>query len=476
MMAEQKGDAVQRERILVVDDEPSVCVSCTRMLTAEGYEAEYRQDPKLGLEAASTKTYDVILLDLVMPELPGLKFLQALRARGVTSEVIIITAHATIQTAVEAMKQGAADYISKPFTPDELRLAVHKVVERSALIREIDALRRELGTHEGFEGIIGDSPCMEQVFWVVRRVAPTDGTVLITGESGTGKEMVAVAIHRLSRRKHRPFLACDCSSLAPGVLESELFGHVKGSFSGAIATKQGQFAAASGGTLFLDEVGNIGLETQAKLLRVLETKRVRMVGDTAEREVDIRLIVATNRDLAEMVREGTFREDLFYRLSVVPLQLPPLRERTGDIPKLATVFLERFRKDNETPVRGFTPEAMSILESWTWPGNVRELKNLVERLAILCSAERVEPAHLPVELQQVPALAAHGPLPSSWEGFKNLKQQVRDAAVRDLERRFLLEALRKTGGNVSNAALAVGMQRTRFHALMRKHEITTDDL
>jgi DNA-binding NtrC family response regulator len=476
MSATERDSTMPSERILVIDDEPSVCISCTRLLAAEGYEVEYQQDAKLALEAASAGTYDVILLDLVMPQLPGLEFLQALRARGVSSEVIIITAHATIQTAVEAMKQGAADYLAKPFTPDELKLAVHKVVERSGLIQEIDALRRELGTHEGFEGIIGDSRCMEQVFWVMRRVAPTDGTVLITGESGTGKEMVAVAIHRLSRRRSRPFLACDCTSLAPGLLESELFGHVKGSFSGAIATKQGQFAAANGGTLFLDEVANISLATQAKLLRVLETKRIRMVGDTAEREVDIRLIVATNRDLAEMVKEGTFREDLYYRLSVVPLQLPPLRDRTGDIPKLATVFLERFRKDNETVVRGFTPEAMAILESWSWPGNVRELKNLVERLAILCPAERVEPPHLPTELQEVPAQATSSPLPSSWEGFKSLKQQVREAAVGELERRFLLEALRKTDGNVTNAALAVGMQRTKFHALMRKHEISANDL
>jgi len=462
------------ERILVVDGEPSVCVSCARILTAEGYAAECRQDAGPALEAAATGAYDVILLDLVMPQLPGLEFLQALRAKGVSSEVIIITAHATIETAVEAMKQGAADYLAKPFTPDQLKLAVRKVVERSGLVREIDALRRELGTREGFQGIIGDSRSMEQVFWVMRRVAPTDGTVLITGESGTGKEMVAAAIHRLSRRKSRPFLACDCGSLAPGVPESELFGHVRGSFSGAVATRQGLFAAANGGTLFLDEVGNIGVDTQAKLLRALETRRIRMVGDTAEQEVDIRLLVATNRDLARMVKEETFREDLYYRLSVVPLPLPPLRERTGDIPRLAAHFLERFRKRNETVVRGFTPDAMALLESWTWPGNVRELKNLVERVAILCPEERAASRHLPPELQE--RRGPQGPLPSSWEEFKELRRRVQQTAVRDVERRFLVEVLSRAGGNVSNAAQAAGMQRTKLHALLRRHGMSASDV
>jgi len=463
------------ERILVVDDEPSVCASCTRILAGEGYEVEARQDARLGLEAATTGAWDVIVLDLVMPHLPGLEFLRALRAKGVQSEVVIITAHATIETAVDAMKQGVADYLAKPFTPDQLKLTVRRVVERSALIREVDALRRELGSRAGFQGIIGDSPCMENVYRLIQRVAPTDGTVLISGESGTGKEMVAVAIHRLSRRKNRAFLACDCGSLAPGVLESELFGHVRGSFSGAVATRQGLFAAASGGTLFLDEVGNIGLETQAKLLRALETRRIRMVGDTAEQEVDIRLVVATNRDLARMVKEGTFREDLYYRLSVVPVPLPPLRERTGDVPKLAAVFLERFRKGNETAVRGFTPEAMALLERWSWPGNVRELKNVIERLAILCPEERVEPRHLPPELLDAVASAPAGPLPASWEEFKALRRDVQRAAVGDLERRFVQEALDRAAGNVSNAAQALGMQRTKLHALMRRHGMSAGD-
>ena len=252
-------------------------------------------------------------------------------------------------------------------------MAVEKAWEHSSLVRENTVLRQELEIHQGFEGIIGQSRAMQSVFGLARRVAPTDGTVLLVGESGTGKEMFVRAIHRLSRRKDHPLMACDCSALAPTLLESELFGHVKGSFSGAIAAKQGLFEAAHQGTLFLDKVGNLSMETQGKLLRVLETKHVKKVGDTAEREVDIRLISATNRDLGELAREGAFREDLYYRLNVVPLYLPPLRQRQGDIPLLAVSFLDRFCKKNDVNVKGFSAEAMSLMESHPWPGNVREL-------------------------------------------------------------------------------------------------------
>jgi DNA-binding NtrC family response regulator len=315
-------------------------------------------------------------------------------------------------------------------------MAVHKAWEHSSLIRENVALRQELEIHQGFEGIIGDSRPMERVFALARRVAPTDGTVLLIGESGTGKEMFVRAIHRLSRRKDHPLLACDCSALAPTLLESELFGHVKGSFSGAIATKCGLFEAADKGTLFLDEIGNLSMETQGKLLRALETRRVKKVGDTTEHEVDIRLISATNRDLT---------------------------------------FLERFCKKNQVGAKGFSPEAMCLIESYQWPGNVRELRNIVERLAILCDHERIEPHHLPAEIRQAivrPQSAAS--LPRTWEEFKLLKQQVRDSAVQQLERRFLVESLERCKGNVSRAAEEIGIQRTNFHALMRKYGLTSD--
>ena len=459
----------------MIDDETVVGVSCQRILSATGFEVHVCQDPQAGLDAALDGGYDLILLDLVMPGLGGLEILARLKAAGVSSEVVVITGHAAVDSAVQAMKLGAADYLSKPFTPDQLRLVVAKVQEHSALLQENAALRRELELHRGFEGMLGSSRTMEHVFSLIKRVAPTDGTVLITGESGTGKEMVVHAIHRLSRRKDRSLLACDCSALAPTLLESELFGHVKGSFSGAIATKQGLFEVAHRGTLFLDEVANLSLETQGKLLRVLETKCVRKVGDTAEHEVDIRLLAATNRELAELVKEGTFREDLYYRLNVVPVHLPPLRDRAGDIPILAMTFLDRFCKKMGAAAKGFSPDAMYQMESYPWPGNVRELRNIVERLAILCDGERIELWHLPTEIRQVPLRTSVTQLPRTWEEFKNLKRQVSNAAVNELERRFLTAALQRCGGNVSKAAEDVGIQRTNFHALLRRHGLTSDE-
>jgi len=463
-----------RQRILVIDDEAVIGTACHRILCPEGHQVEFHANAQAGLQAALSGDFDVILLDLVMPGIGGMEILRQVKAAGVASEVVIITGHSTVESAVEAMKQGAADYLSKPFSPNQLKLVVQKVAERSALIRENAILRRELELHQGFEGMIGDSRPMERLFSLIKRVAPTDGTVLITGESGTGKEMVARAIHRLSRRASHPLLCCDCTALAPTLLESELFGHVKGSFSGAVATKQGLFEAAHKGTLFLDEVANLSPEIQGKLLRVLESRRVRKVGDTAERKVDIRLIAATNRDLGEMVARDAFREDLYYRLNVLPLYVPPLRERHGDIPKLATAFLEHVCRKSNLRVEGFSPEAMARLESYHWPGNVRELRNVVERVAILCDSQRIEPRHLPPEISQARPRSLVANLPSNWEEFKRLKQEVRDAAVRELERRFLIEALARSEGNVTKAAKDVGMQRSNFHALMRKYGLTAD--
>jgi DNA-binding NtrC family response regulator len=475
-MDEDTGVAERAEaglRILVIDDEPAIGQACVRVLESDGHEVRYLSMPEAGLQTALSGDFDIILLDWKMPGLDGLEVLAQLKAAAVPSEVIMITGHATVESAVQAMRQGTHDYLGKPFTPDQLKLAVRRAAEHSRLIRENVALRQELEIHQGFEGIIGESRAMERVFALARRVAPTDGTVLLVGESGTGKEVFVRAIHRLSRRKDHPLMACDCSALAPTLLESELFGHVKGSFSGAIVTKQGLFEAAHRGTLFLDEIGNLSMEIQGKLLRVLETKQVKKVGDTAEREVDIRLISATNRDLMEMVREGAFREDLYYRLNVVPVYLPPLRDRAGDIPLLATVFLERLGKKNQTAAKGFSAEAMSLMESYGWPGNVRELRNIVERLAILCDHERIEPRHLPAEIRQLqPRATLETPLPRTWEEFKRLKQQVRDSAVEQLERRFLSEALRRCDGNVSRTAEEIGIQRTNLHALLRKYGLT----
>jgi len=457
------------QRILVIDDDPVVCLSCSRILGADGHKVDSRQVALEGLETAMSGGYDIILLDIVMPEIRGTEVLRQLKEAGVASEVVIVTGYSTVQSAVETMRQGAADYVSKPFTPDELRLVIEKVSTRSALLRENAELRRQMGSCHGFESMIGESRPMEQVYSVIRRVAPTQTTVLVTGESGTGKELVAHAIHRLSPRNGRAFMACDCSALAPTLLESELFGHVKGAFTGAVANHQGLFRVANGGTLFLDEISNIPLETQGKLLRVLETRQVKPVGETREVEVDIRLIAATNRDLHAMVTEGTFREDLYYRLNVVPLLVPPLRERSGDIPLLLMHFLDRFCKKNGLKVQGFTPQAMQVLEAYRWPGNVRELKNSVERMAVLCETNRIDVPHLPPEMLAPRGPAQAADLPKSWDEFRELKRKIRDATVDSLERRFLIDALEQAGGNVTRAAAEVGLQRTSFHFLMRKH-------
>ncbi len=471
-----ENDNLVKYRILVIDDEPIVGLSCERILSLEKkYEIRIETNPQQGLKEALTDNYDLILLDIVMPDLDGMEILKRIEVLGISSEVVIITGYATIQTAIEAIKHGAADYVSKPFTPDELKIIIEKVIKHSALLKENIALRKELHMHQGFEGIIGETPNMEKIFSIIKRVAPTNGTALITGESGTGKELIAKAIHRLSLRNDKPFIACDCSALVPTLLESELFGHVKGSFTGAIATKKGLFEIADKGTLFLDEVSNISLETQSKLLRVLETCEIKKVGDTIERKIDIRLIVATNKNLLKMIKEGTFREDLFYRLHVIPIHIPPLRERKEDILRLALIFLERFRKKNKTTVKNFAPETITLMDNYYWPGNVRELKNLVERLAILCDSEIIEPVHLPYEFKNQQFQEIIHKLPQKWNEFKELKRQIQENAVREIEKRFLIEALQRSGGNVSNAAEDAGMQRTNLHQLLKMYKINSKD-
>ena len=464
-----------KRKILIIDDKETIGAGCKRVLENEHHEAVYRQNGREGLKEALTGTYDLVLLDLLLPEIEGMEILRAMKSKDVESEVIIITGYATIQTAVEAIKLGAADYISKPFSPDELIIHINKVLQHMDMKQENIALKEELGVREEFSGIIGESEIMQKVFSLIRRIAPTESNILITGESGTGKELVAQAIHRLSNRKDKPFIACDCSALTPTLLESELFGHVKGSYSGAISTKQGLFEIADKGTLFLDEVSNISLEIQSKLLRVLETRKIRRVGDTVERTIDIRLISASNRDLSEMVEEGSFRDDLFYRIEVIPVHLPPLRERQGDTVRLANSFLEQIRKASNIRAGNFSPEAMELLEQYPWPGNIRELKNIVERVAILCNDETIQVRHLPGEIKEARAGSQTYDFPATWEEFKQYKQQVKDEAVRQIEKEFLLAALRETGGNISMAAKALGMQRTNLHSLLKKHKITYKD-
>ena len=370
-------------KILVVDDEEIVCRSCERILTEAGYKVDCIMDSTAALTKASEDTYDVVILDIMMPRVSGLDILRTIKEEHPDLDVIMVTGLSQIETAVLSMKMGAFDYLSKPFDPDELTMVVDRALERRRLIRENLALKSEVSSRYRFENIVGSSPKMQAVYRLVAKGAPTNSTVLVRGESGTGKELIARAIHYNSLRKDKCFVAVDCASLSETLLESELFGHVKGSFTGAHVNKKGLFEVAEGGTLFLDEIGNIPLSTQAKLLRVVQEREYKPVGGTETRTANVRLIAATNKDLKGMTAEGTFREDLYYRINIFPIMLPPLRERKEDIPALAFHFLETFAKELGRDVQQFSVEAMNLLVGHDWPGNVRELENTVHRAIIL---------------------------------------------------------------------------------------------
>lgn len=457
-------------KILVIAGEPAAGLRYQQLLRADGYDAHYGEDSAAALEAAKAGGFRLVFLVQATPGWDVVDTLRQIKSADSTVRVVIVSCQAAVETAVEAMREGAADYLREPCSAAELRSALQRLEQLPAGLWQTAGSDDSPHEPRCFEGMIGQCAAMREVFALIERIAPSDATVLVTGESGTGKEMVVRAIHQHSRRRDNALLGCDCTALAPTLLESELFGHVKGSFSGAIATKKGLFEAAHQGTLLLDEVSNLSMETQGKLLRVLETRRIRKVGDTSEHEIDIRLIATTNRSLGEMVKIGAFRADLYYRLNVVPVNLPPLRERIGDVPLLAGVFLERFSRQMGLEVVGLSREAMHQMTVYPWPGNVRELRNIVERLAVLYGGTRIEQHHLPPEIREAKATMSTAELPHSWEEFKNLKRQI----VEDLERRFLTAALDRCSQNVTHAAESVGMQRPNFHALMRHHGLKPD--
>jgi DNA-binding NtrC family response regulator len=372
------------------------------------------------------------------------------------------------------MKLGAFDYLSKPFDPEELSQVVARALERRRLMREAAAPPGDAGATYRFENIIGTSAPMQAVYALIAKCAPTNTTVLITGESGTGKEMIARAIHFNSLRRDQPFVTVDCNTLSENLLESELFGHVKGAFTGAVATKRGMFEVADHGTLFLDEFGNIPLPTQAKLLRVIQEREFRAVGSTEVRKTNVRLVAATNKDLKAMVADGTFREDLYYRINVFPIHAPALRERREDIPALAFHFLKLASEEMGRPVPGISDGALSVLTNYEWPGNVRQLENVMRRAVILASADdMIRQAHLSDILDAVQHPGVE--VPRTGEDLKKLKKIAREKSVEDLERMFVLETLRRHDSNVSRSAEATGMQRTNFQALMKKHNIRVRD-
>ena len=380
--------------ILVIDDEESMRDSCRQALSRDGHRVEVAGDGLKALAELEKASFDLVILDLKMPGLSGMEVLKRIKEDDPEAIVIVITGYATIESAVEAMKRGAYDFIPKPFTPDGLRMIVGRALEKRELALENVLLRTELKLGTGAEVLVGQSKSMKKVEDLVLKVSPTDSTVLICGESGTGKELVARAIHRQSSRKDKPFVVVDCGSLVENLFESELFGHIKGSFTGATATKYGRFELANGGTLFFDEIGNISMNIQTKLLRVLQEREIAKVGSSQVIKVDVRIIAATNKDLQKGVKQGVFREDLFYRLSVVPITLPPLRERSDDISLLANHFLKKYNRKRKKNIRAISNKGMQALVKYDWPGNVRELENAIERAVVLAENHVIGPSDL----------------------------------------------------------------------------------
>ena len=461
------------ERILVVDDDAVIREGLRRILGLEGYEVETLPNGQSALDLLQARNFDLLITDLKMPGISGLEVLQAVRVLQPGMPIILITGYAAIDNAVEVMQKGAADYLAKPFGNDEIVARVRKALDSRAVLLDELYLRHELQDLHGFEHLLGESWEMQKIYQRILQVAPTDSTVLITGESGTGKELVARAIHAHSQRRDQAFVAVDCNSLAESLLESELFGHVKGSFTGAIQTKRGLFEVADGGTLLLDEIGNLSMAIQAKLLRVLQERVVTPIGGTQPTPINIRLIAATNSNLRDMVVRGEFRSDLFFRLNIIPIDLPPLRERRGDLMLLAGSFLKRFAEENLKDVRGFSPEAVRALETYDFPGNVRELENLVERAVVLAQNAFIQCQDL-----ELPGMAAPlgelplGIVPRTAEELKERKRQLREQAVEPLERAFLISALERNGWNVTRAADDVGILRPNFQAMLKKQGIT----
>jgi DNA-binding NtrC family response regulator len=451
------------ERILVVDDERGVRAFCTDLLKRAGYEVETADSAPTALGRLAETEFDVVLADINMPRMDGIELCKRARHERPDQIVILITGYPTIENAVRGMKEGARDYVTKPFTPDELRLVIARALQERALVEENERLRRGLRQQHGLDTIIGVSPSMKQLFETARKVAPSDTTVLLEGESGTGKELFARAIHVHSRRAARPFVAVNCGSLVGTLLESELFGHVKGAFTGAHGNKVGLVTAASGGTLFLDEIGELALDLQPKLLRVLQEGEVKPVGGVETRKVDVRVVAATNRDLQEDVRQGRFREDLYYRLNVISLKITPLRERPEDIPLLVDRFLRACAAKARREIDGISDAALRYLQQQPWPGNVRELQNAVERAVILSSERVIDVDDLTQGPRSAPAAAAPPRVAPAPYPFENMP-------LEDVERRHIEHVMQTAGGQRTRAAEILGINRTTLWKKLRQYE------
>ena len=444
------------KRVLIADDEKNMRWVLSEALTAEGYEVIQAADGKEALTAVDEQHPDLMVLDHKMPSPDGMEVLRKIRAKGETFPIIMLTAHGNVATAVEAMKAGATEYLTKPFDLGELKLSIDKAIRISELSAEVERLREELERDWDIEGFIAADPRMIEILMTVEKVAPTNATVMIYGESGTGKELIARAIHRLSPRATKPFVEVHAGALPETLLESELFGYEKGAFTGAVTGKPGRFELANGGTLFLDEVGDISLGVQVKLLRVLQERRFERLGGTRSIDVDVRVVAATNRDLQQLIADGSFREDLFYRLNVVPITLPPLRQRQGDIPRLVAHFLDKYKAGDKT----ITNEAMEALAAYPWPGNIRELENAIERIVILAATDELGLEDLPSEVR-----AGVAPGASRTHLFE-LPEDGLD--LEELEMDLLRQAMDRSGGSAIKAAKLVGLTPKTLEVRMHR--------
>jgi two-component system, NtrC family, response regulator AtoC len=459
----------ERKQVLIVDDEPNLRKILSAQLSRDGYDVMTAEDGERGLALLKEHHIDLVITDLKMPKVDGMTLLKRALEEEPDLPIVLITAHGTIDTAVEALKSGAFDFVTKPFDKDEVRQIVGKAL-RTRELRGADATSVPTGGGVRF-GIIGDSQGIADLYAVLERVADTPTTVLITGESGTGKELVARALHEHSSRKDKPFIKVNCAAIPKELIESELFGYERGAFTGAVSSKPGRFELANGGTLFLDEIGEIPIEMQVKLLRALQESEFERVGGIKTIRIDVRLVAATNRDLKKLIANGTFREDLFYRLNVVPIRLPALRERTVDIPLLVEHFLVKFNERLKKRVEGVEAEAMETLVAYPWPGNIRELENVIERAVLFCDTQKLRASDLPPEIRGIPAMAnislSEADLQAALAGEGGLKEHVKVAMSR-LEKELVSRALQQTTGNVTHAARLLKISRKGLQLKMKE--------
>jgi two-component system response regulator PilR (NtrC family) len=458
----------KKGRIHIIDDEPIIHEVLGDLLTGEAYEVKMSSNGQEALKRQTSNEFDLILLDLLMPGMDGIEVLKRLKKIDPSAVIVIITAYASVESAIKAMKMGAFDYIQKPFKHDELLLTVKRAMEHKRLEEENIRLKDELQRKFSFENIIGKSKVIRNVFETIKASSPTRSTILILGESGTGKELVARAIHQNSPRVDSPFIVVNSGSLPPDLLESHLFGHVKGAFTGAVTDKKGLFEAADKGTIFFDEISTLNLETQAKLLRVMQDREFMQLGGTKTIRVDVRVIAATNSDLQELIEEKKFREDLFYRLNVIKIELPPLRERKEDIPLLVKHFLEIYSKENDKEIMGMSEDVMEILENYDWPGNIRELENLIERAVVLTKSKIITRNNLPPFLLETEREEALVP---SLSNDLNLKEQIQS-----FQKKTIIEALRRSKGIQKKAAGLLGVKPTTLNEMIKRLNIDADHI